>query len=123
MRIRYQEVGGVPTIFLTAQDSTQWTSDLSGPLTPNALNSLSLPVDNVSFPASSGSSEFGFGNFVAGAYSSDFENVRIIRSSEPDTFLPALLAANVPALSAHGVASLAMRFAIGGWTIRARWRS
>jgi len=33
VRIRYQEVAGIPTIFFVAEDSTQWTPDLSGPLT------------------------------------------------------------------------------------------
>ena len=122
VRIRYQEVAGAPTIFLVAEDSTQWAPDLSGPLTPDASNTLSVPVDGITFPPSPGSSEFGFGNFVAGDYYADYETVRIIRSSESDTVLPAALNLVIPTLGVSGVAVLVILFATAGLALLVRSR-
>jgi len=122
VRIRYQEVAGIPTIFFVAEDSTQWTPDLSGPLTPDATNTFSLPVNGTNFPPVAGLSEFGFGNFVLGTYYADYETVRIIRSSESDTVLPAAFALNIPTLAAPGYALLVVLLAIGGWVLLARFR-
>ncbi|MCW8985326.1 MAG: hypothetical protein OQK55_08285, partial [Thermoanaerobaculales bacterium] len=122
VRIRHQNVAGVPTIFFMAENSTQWTPDLSGPLTPDATNTLSIPLSLFS-PAFSGPGEFGFGNVVAGTYYTDVETVRLIRSSESDTVLPALLAVDVPSLGVPGFAVLVMLFAIGGWVLLVRFRS
>jgi hypothetical protein len=122
VRIRHQEVAGISTIFLVAENSSLWAPDLSGPLTPDATNTFSLPVNNANFPPLSGSGEFGFGNFVAGDYYADYQHVRLMRSSEPDTVLPALVAVDVPVLGAHGIAVLVFLFAIGGWVLLARLR-
>ena len=116
------EVAGAPTIFLVAEDSTQWAPDLSGPLTPDASNTLSVPVDGITFPPSPGSSEFGFGNFVAGDYYADYETVRIIRSSESDTVLPAALNLVIPTLGVSGVAVLVILFATAGLALLVRSR-
>ena len=123
VRIRYQEVAGIPTIFFVAEDSTQWTPDLSGPLTPDATNTFSLPVNGTNFPPVAGLSEFGFGNFAPGNYYADYETVRIIRSSESDTVLPAAFALNIPTLAAPGYALLVVLLAIGGWVLLARFKS
>jgi hypothetical protein len=120
VRIRQQEVAGVPTIFFVVEDSTQWTPDFSGPLAPGATNTLSLPVDNVNFPGTTGSGEFGFGNYLAGDYYADYESVRIIRSSEADTVLPVAAALGIPALGPSGIAILVVLLAIGGWALVAR---
>jgi hypothetical protein len=122
VRIRYQEVADVPTIFLVAEDSTQWAPDLSGPLTPDASNTLSLPVDGTTFPPSPGSSGFGFGNFVAGSYYSDYEAVRIIRSSESDTVLPSAFDLAIPTLGVFGIALLVALFATAGMALLVRHR-
>ena len=103
VRIRHQEVAGVPTIFFVAEDSTQWTPDLSGPLTPDATNTFSVPADNTNFPPTAGISEFGFGNYLLGSYYADYESVRIIRSSESDTVLPAAFALDIPTLDTWGL--------------------
>ena len=123
IRIRQQEVAGVPTIFFSAEDSTQWAPDLSGPLTPDATNTFTVPADNTNFPPVAGISEFGFGNFLAGSYFADYQSVRIIRSSESDTVLPAAFALNIPTLGAPGYAVLAMLLAVGGWILLGRFRS
>jgi hypothetical protein len=122
VRIRQQEVAGVPTIFFVVEDSTQWTPDLSGPLAPGAANTLSLPADNANFPAAAGASEFGFGNYLAGNYYADYESVRIIRSSETDTALPVAVARDVPTLNPSGIAMLVLLLAIGGWALATRTR-
>jgi len=122
VRIRQQEVAGTPTIFFAAEDSTQWTPDLSGALTPDGTNTLSMPLSSFS-PALAGSGEFGFGNFVAGTCYADYETVRIIRSSESDTVLPAAFALNIPTLAAPGYALLVVLLAIGGWVLLARFKS
>jgi hypothetical protein len=123
IRIRHQEVAGVPTIFFVAEDSTQWTSDLSGPLAPGAGNTLSMPLSLFSVTGA-GSAEFGFGNVVAGTYYADYESVRIIRSSEPDTLLPVPLALNnIPTMGLAGVVVLVVLLAIGGWVLVVRFRS
>jgi len=103
VRIRHQEIAGVSTIFLVAENSSLWAPDLSGPLTPDATNTLSMPVNDLLFPPSAGSSEFGFGNFETGSYFADYETVRLIRSSESDTVLPAALALDIPTLDAWGL--------------------
>jgi hypothetical protein len=122
VRIRYQSVAGVPTIFLVAEDSTQWAPDLSEPLTPDASNTLSLLVDGTTFPPSPGSSEFGFGNVVAGSYFADYETVRIIRSSESDTVLPAAFDLAIPTLGVSGIAVLVILFATAGLALLVRYR-
>jgi len=103
VRIQQQEVAGVSTIFLVAENSSLWAPDLSGPLTPDATNTLSMPVNDALFPPLPGSGEFGFGNFVTGDYYADYETVRLIRSSESDTVLPAALALDIPTLDAWGL--------------------
>ncbi|MFC2144224.1 hypothetical protein ACFLQM_00880, partial [Acidobacteriota bacterium] len=123
VRIRHQEVAGVGTIIFEAENSSLWAPDLSGPLTPDATNTFSIAANGVNFPPISGSGEFGFGNFVAGGYYADYQHVRLIRSSEPDTVLPALLAVDVPSLGVPGFAVLVMLFAIGGWVLLVRFRS
>lgn len=122
VRIRYQEVAGVATIFLVAEDSTQWAPDLSGPLTPDASNTLSLPVDGVTFPSSPSSSEFGFGNVLPGSYFADYENVRIIRSSESDTVLPAAFDLAIPTLGVSGTAVFVILLATNGLALLVRNR-
>jgi hypothetical protein len=108
---------------LVAENSSLWAPDLSGPLTPDATNTLSLPVNSTNFPPLSGSGEFGFGNFVAGAYFADYQTVRLIRSSESDTVLPALAGVDVPALDVPGTLVLVILIAIGGWVFLMRIRS
>ena len=123
VRIRHQEVAGVSTIFLVAENSSQWTPDLSRPLAPDATNSLSLPANGVNFPPMAVSSEFGFGNVVNGAYHADYESVRLIRSSGPDTVLPAPLGLNdIPTLGIPGIAMVAILLAISGWVLLIRFR-
>lgn len=117
IRIRYQEIAGVGTVFLEAENSSQWRSDLAGPLTPDSSNTFSVLVNGANFPAITGSSEFGFGNAVAGAYYADYQAVQLIRSSEPDTVLPVVRTPTVPVpvLKVSGYAVLVILLAIGGW--------
>ena len=122
VRIRHQEVAGVSTIFFVAENSKLWEPALSGPLTPDATNTFIVPVNNITFPSSAGSSEFGFGNVVPDNYYADYETVRIIRSSEPETVLPALLAVNIPVLGLPGIAVVVILLAIGGWILLVRFR-
>jgi hypothetical protein len=111
----------VSTIFLVAENSSQWTPDLSGPLTPDATNTFSVLVDNTNFPPLAVAAEFGFGNVVSGTYYADYQTVRIIRSSEPDTVLPAPLALNdIPTLGWSGFAVLTILLALGGWVLLIR---
>ena len=121
VRIRHQEVAGISTVLFMAEDSNLWAPDLSGPAIPDATNTLSVPVSG-SFSPTPASSEFGFGNVVSGTYDADFETVRIIRSSEPDTVLPALQALNVPTLEFPGYAVLAVLLAMSGWALLIRFR-
>jgi len=86
VRMRHQEMEGVRTIFLMVEDSTLWKADLSEPVSPDSTNTLSVPSS--SFGSRPASAQFGFGNVISGVYNSDWEVVRVIRSSESDTFLP-----------------------------------
>jgi hypothetical protein len=121
VRIRHQEVAGVSTVFLVAENSSQWTPDLLGPLAPDATNTFGVAVNDASFPPLAASTEFGFGNAVAGTYSASYETVRIIRSSEPDTVLPApLVLNNIPTSGWPGFAVFTILLAIGGWVLLIR---
>jgi len=114
IRLRYQEVAGVGTIFLVAENSSQWAPDLTRPLSPGPGNTLSLPVNSANFPSFSGLSEFGFGNFVAGSYYADYESVWLIRSSDPSTLLPVLPVPVIPTLRIPAYAVLVLLLAIAG---------
>jgi hypothetical protein len=100
-------------MFFVVEDSTQWPADPSGPLTPDVTNTLTVPI-SYWIPSLAGSAEFGFARCVAGTYSTNFETVRIIRSSESDMELPALLMPNIAALSKPDAMVPATRFAIVG---------
>ena len=76
-----------------------------------------------SFFTSAGSSEFGFGNFVTGSYSADYQSIRLMRSSESDTVLPAAFALDIPTLGLPGYAVLVTLFAFAGWVILIRFKA
>ena len=120
IRIRYQEVAGVGTIFLVAENSSQWAPDLTEPLNPGPGNTLSLPVNGANFPGVAASGEFGFGNSVPGQYYADYESVRLMRSSEPGTVLPVSSVASIPVLGISAYAALVILLAIAGWVFLRR---
>lgn len=126
VRLRYQEIAGVGTIFLVAENSSQWTPDLAGPMSPGPGNTLSLPVNSGNFPGFSGSREFGFGNAIAGAYYGDYQHVRLITSSDPGTELPVPsepATPGVPSLAIPGHVLLFVLLGVGGWVFLARPRA
>ncbi|MCW4012589.1 MAG: hypothetical protein NWF07_06305 [Candidatus Bathyarchaeota archaeon] len=87
VRIKLQEISGVEYILLQAEESNTWDN----PAQPNNLNdansSLALPL-NTFTPAPSDHCEFGFGNFLARNYSSDWESVHLTVCDDATTVLP-----------------------------------
>lgn len=85
VRLKRQNIGGIDYIFLQSENSDIWDK----PSTPNIIDgedSKGVPLS--SFTITSGVSEMGFGNVLAGTYDSFWEYIHITTAADVFTLLP-----------------------------------
>jgi len=92
VRIKRQKVSGTDYIILQAEGSSSWDD----PTQPNNLsdaNSQAVALAG-NFSSAADSSQFGFGNSVAGNYYSEWNSVHVTAGEDSDTILPYWLPAS-----------------------------
>jgi len=86
VRIKRQKVSGTDYLILQAESSSSWDD----PTQPNNLNDGNSQAVALAgnFSTAPDASQFGFGNFVAGNYFSEWDSVHVTAGGNADTILP-----------------------------------